>query len=95
MAVGSSPAGSTNFIEVMKKIEKIHKAIDDTSKSSNLDKIHKSINDSEQENIRLQKMVDQLLVHCQIDECTVCAEIVCPHKDPLHLHHDGCPSCHS
>lgn len=25
--------------------------------------------------------------------CPVCAETFCPHKDALHFHHDGCPSC--
>lgn len=38
-------------------------------------------------------IVDRLLNHCQICECSECSEIVCPHGDPLHLHHDGCPSC--
>lgn len=44
---------------------------------------------------RLLAMVDALLNHCDKDggECHVCSQIVCPHKDPLHFHHDGCPSC--
>lgn len=32
--------------------------------------------------------------HCQNGEyCELCADICCPHKDTLHFHHDGCPSC--
>lgn len=27
------------------------------------------------------------------DECMLCAMDDCPHEDPLHYHHDGCPSC--
>lgn len=32
---------------------------------------------------------------CPREECITCAERDCPHKDPLHYHHDGCPSCYS
>ena len=43
------------------------------------------------------QIVDDLLNHCNQDpghgECTRCSEIVCPSQDPMHLHHDGCPSC--
>jgi hypothetical protein len=44
---------------------------------------------------RMQTMVDALLNHCDKEggECSVCSAIVCPHKDILHFHHDGCPSC--
>lgn len=41
----------------------------------------------------LETMVDKLLNHCPEGECGECSEIVCPYGDPLHLHHDGCPSC--
>lgn len=27
------------------------------------------------------------------DECLVCGERDCPHGEPLHYHHDGCPAC--
>lgn len=37
--------------------------------------------------------MDQLLQHCSDGECYVCAYIICPHKDTMHFHHDGCPSC--
>jgi len=30
---------------------------------------------------------------CDIDECTICAVRDCPYDEPLHYHHDGCPSC--
>lgn len=31
--------------------------------------------------------------HCPEDECEVCGLAACPHGDPMHYHHDGCPSC--
>jgi hypothetical protein len=37
--------------------------------------------------------IQHLLNHCQDGECSVCAEIVCKHHEPLHFHHDGCPVC--
>lgn len=31
---------------------------------------------------------------CPDDEfCEQCVSIFCPHDEPLHNHHDGCPSC--
>jgi len=27
-------------------------------------------------------------------ECIRCGELDCPHNEPLHYHHDGCPACH-
>lgn len=30
---------------------------------------------------------------CDDMECEECSKRDCPHKDPLHYHHDGCPSC--
>ena len=26
-------------------------------------------------------------------ECLMCGAAECPHDDPMHFHHDGCPSC--
>lgn len=31
---------------------------------------------------------------CPDPECWQCALRDCPHRDPLHYHHDGCPSCY-
>lgn len=42
---------------------------------------------------RLGLMADRLLAHCPVDECMGCGEIVCPHGEGLHFHHDGCPAC--
>ena len=44
---------------------------------------------------RICTIADGLVNHCDKDggECRVCSEICCPLKDPLHFHHDGCPSC--
>jgi hypothetical protein len=43
----------------------------------------------------LHAIIDSLIQHCPDPECAVCAEAVCRYKDPLHFHHDGCPSCHA
>lgn len=32
---------------------------------------------------------------CVEAECTACGYLRCPHTEPLHFHHDGCPSCDS
>jgi len=28
------------------------------------------------------------------DECMYCGVRACPHGEPLHFHHDGCPACY-
>jgi hypothetical protein len=33
------------------------------------------------------------LAACPDMECQECARIVCFSGDPMHFHHDGCPSC--
>ena len=38
-------------------------------------------------------LTDKLLNKCDNAECLVCGSIVCPHHEPLHFHHDGCPAC--
>lgn len=38
-------------------------------------------------------LTDSLLNECINPECIVCGNIVCPHGEPLHFHHDGCPAC--
>ena len=30
---------------------------------------------------------------CPVEECLVCGARDCPHGEPLHYHHDGCPAC--
>ncbi len=30
---------------------------------------------------------------CDDEYCGGCAASECKHQDPLHRHHDGCPSC--
>ena len=42
---------------------------------------------------RMKQVTDALLNHCPDMECMECAKIICPHKDSMHFHHDGCPSC--
>ena len=44
---------------------------------------------------RLRDMADALLNHCDKEngECSECGRICCPEHDPMHFHHDGCPSC--
>lgn len=37
--------------------------------------------------------VDTLLAKCPTDECSLCGVMCCPHNEPLHFHHDGCPAC--
>jgi hypothetical protein len=37
--------------------------------------------------------LDEALAACPDPECHECARIVCPWSEPLHFHHDGCPSC--
>lgn len=38
-------------------------------------------------------LTDALLNECTEGECIVCGVICCPHAEPLHFHHDGCPAC--
>lgn len=44
---------------------------------------------------RMGEQLDALLAHCGKEggECSECGKIICPHKDEMHFHHDGCPSC--
>ncbi len=36
---------------------------------------------------------DPLAGDGEIGECSACGVIACPYDEPLHFHHDGCPSC--
>lgn len=42
---------------------------------------------------RLDALANGLLNHCGDPECFTCGELVCPHGEPMHFHHDGCPVC--
>ena len=55
-----------------------------------LDRLRKEV-------VRLETIADKLLNHCDKDngECSDCGRIVCPSQDPMHFHHDGCPSCYT
>lgn len=41
----------------------------------------------------MSEVVHRLLMHCPDNECVICGTIICPHGEPLHFHHDGCPAC--
>lgn len=30
---------------------------------------------------------------CKDAECWYCGLLICPHGEPMHFHHDGCPAC--
>lgn len=32
---------------------------------------------------------------CTECECMVCSVLLCPYHEPLHFHHDECPSCYT
>lgn len=51
--------------------------------------LHKSIEGAKADG----SLTDELLNQCANPECIVCGAIVCPHHEPLHFHHDGCPAC--
>jgi hypothetical protein len=38
---------------------------------------------------------DKFVNECPLEhgECSMCGILCCPHSDPFHFHHDGCPSC--
>lgn len=42
----------------------------------------------------MDRATDEVFQQCPGGECChQCAEIFCPHAEPLHFHHDGCPVC--
>lgn len=51
------------------------------------------------EKLRVDEIANRLLAHMddgthqEGGECSVCAAICCPHGEPFHFHHDGCPAC--
>lgn len=48
-----------------------------------------------------EKKIESFLTALAKDDCAastqnqalVCGSAVCPHDEPLHFHHDGCPAC--
>jgi hypothetical protein len=54
---------------------------------------HAMLETFQAEVLQLIGIVDALLKHCDEPECSECAKAVCPFKDEMHFHHDGCPSC--
>lgn len=52
--------------------------------------------DMERDITNLHHKIYALLNHCDKEsgECSKCSKIICPHKDEMHFHHDGCPSCY-
>lgn len=37
--------------------------------------------------------LDAAIQECPDYECLTCGVLFCPWGEPLHFHHDGCPSC--
>lgn len=42
---------------------------------------------------RVDQDLEYLLAQCPDPECSTCGMLICPRGDPMHYHHDGCPSC--
>ena len=57
-----------------------------------LDALHQQIKDAF-ESSKPDSVIEFLMSQCDDGECHICGQIVCPHKEWLHFHHDGCPSC--
>jgi len=57
-----------------------------------LDLLHMELNSAKIHN-QSNEYLDAIMMDCPDGECWRCAEIICPHKDGMHFHHDGCPSC--
>lgn len=46
------------------------------------------------EQLRAQIPTHLPTAECPDPECMVCGVRDCPHGEPLHYHHDGCPACY-
>lgn len=78
-------------IEVLQQAVELHAGYH--AKADKFDRIQ-----AENEALRKQaaadeRKLDALLNHCDDGECVTCGQIICPHGDGMHFHHDGCPSC--
>lgn len=62
-----------------------------------LDALHKRLNQAVVENAgfdAIEALFQECLARPGSDgECMVCGVIICPHHEPFHYHHDGCPAC--
>ena len=62
-----------------------------------LDALHKRLNQAVVENAgfdAIEALFQECMGRPESDgECMVCGVILCPHHEPLHYHHDGCPAC--
>src|SRR5215469_8247999 len=47
------------------------------------------------EDLRARVKGHPLTGECPDLECLVCGVRDCPHGEPLHYHHDGCPTCYT
>jgi hypothetical protein len=52
-----------------------------------------SLKDEKKTNADLALELINHIHTCKEDECSVCSIVSCPHDEPLHHHHDGCPIC--
>lgn len=55
-------------------------------------------NDRDGERVKIEFGIDTNVKHlliaaCDNAECLTCGATLCPHFEPMHLHHDGCPAC--
>lgn len=77
------------------KIKSLEAEIIERSTSASrpvLDIIHMELNTAKIHGYS-EEHLDAILADCPDGECVKCAYIICPHKDGMHFHHDGCPSC--
>ena len=62
-----------------------------------LDELHSRLNQAAVSNAgfdAIEAIFQECLARPESDgECLLCGLILCPHHEPLHYHHDGCPAC--
>lgn len=68
--------------------------LDEIMSKFRFDKIRKD--EREKEKMFYQEIIKQVhpLNKCDDSECILCGIAHCPHAEPLHFHHDGCPACY-
>lgn len=92
---------SVDVAELEPLSERIHTAIQQLDQTiKDFDKLtgHPDYDDALSAMKSRLRSAQELLMNrvCDLDggECRECSQIVCPHGEPLHYHHDGCPACH-